>query len=87
MRRIPYVREKSFDLQYKGLLLPRTFRADFVCYDKIIVELKALSDLVDAHVAQVYNYLKASGLQLGLLLNFGKQSLSYQRIPCNQKWQ
>ena len=64
--------------------LSKDFRADFVCYDKIIVELKAVSDFCEEHYAQVYNYLKASGFQLGLLINFGKKKLEYQRIPCNQ---
>lgn len=66
--------------------LAKEFRADFVCYGGIIVELKAVSDFTDEHFAQVYNYLKASGLQLGLLINFGKTSLKYERIPCSRKW-
>ena len=81
---IPYEREKTFHVNYKGIELSKDFRADFICYDKIIVELKAVSDFCDEHFAQVYNYLKASGLQLGLLINFGKNKLEYQRIPCNQ---
>lgn len=86
LQAIPYEREKIFHVNYKGIELAKEFRADFVCYGKIIVELKAVSDLSEEHYAQVYNYLKASGLQLGLLINFGKKRLDYRRIPCNQKW-
>ena len=63
----------------------KDFRADFVCYDNIIVELKALSDISDTHISQVYNYLKASNLQLGILINFGKPSLEYERILMSNK--
>lgn len=87
MRGIPYEREKTFDLSYKGVKLDKTFRADFVCYNSIIVELKSVYQLVDEHTAQVYNYLKASGLSLGLLLNFGRISLQHERIPCTTKWE
>ncbi len=87
MRGIPYEREKTFDLSYKGVKLDKTFRADFVCYNSIIVELKSVYQLADEHTAQVYNYLKASGLSLGLLLNFGRISLQHERIPCTTKWE
>lgn len=87
LRGIPYQREKTFHVTYKGKLLNKDFRPDFVCFDKIIVELKAVQDLVDEHYSQVYNYLKATGLQLGMLINFGKKSLEYKRIPCDKKWQ
>lgn len=87
MRGIPYEREKTFDLSYKGAKLDKTFRADFVCYNSIIVELKSVYQLADEHTAQVYNYLKASGLSLGLLLNFGRVSLQHERIPCTTKWE
>ena len=66
--------------------LAKTFRVDFVCFNKIIVELKAVSDFSNEHYSQVYNYLKASGLQLGILFNFGNSSLQYERIPCQHKW-
>ena len=83
---IPYVREKNFQITYKGQILEKEFRPDFVCFDEIIVELKAVSDFTDEHYAQVYNYLKACQMDLGLLINFGKKSLEYKRIPCTQKW-
>lgn len=68
---IPYEREKELKIYYDGVELSQTYRADFVCYDKIIVELKAISELDDANRSQVYNYLKATGYKLGILLNFG----------------
>ena len=86
LRNIPYQREKTFHIKYKGVVLSKEFRPDFVCYDSVIVELKAVQDIVDEHYSQVYNYLKATGLQLGMLINFGKKSLEYKRIPCNKKW-
>ena len=70
-QKIPYSREKELKITYDGIDLQQTYRADFVCYDKIIVELKAVSELDDAHRAQVYNYLHATGMKLGILLNFG----------------
>ena len=86
LRDIPYEREKTFRVTYKGQLLDKEFRPDFVCFEEIIVELKAVSDFTEEHYAQVYNYLKASGMDLGLLINFGKKSLEHKRIPCTQKW-
>ena len=86
LRNIPFQREKTLHFSYKGKILTKDFRPDFICYDKIIVELKAVDELVDEQFSQVYNYLKASGLQLGLLINFGHKSLEYKRIPCTKKW-
>ena len=80
-RDIPYEREKELKIAYDGVELKQTYKADFVCYDKIIVELKAVSALDDVHRAQVYNYLHATGFKLGLLLNFGYPGeLEYERI-------
>lgn len=70
-RGIPYEREKDIKIFYNCIELKQSYRADFVCYDKIIVELKAVSCLDDTHHAQVYNYLHATGYKLGILLNFG----------------
>lgn len=86
LRGIPYQREKVLHVTYKGKTLSKDFRPDFICYDRIIVELKAVDDFVDEHYSQVYNYLKATGLQLGLLINFGKKSLYHKRVPCSHKW-
>ncbi|MBQ5958830.1 MAG: GxxExxY protein [Bacteroidales bacterium] len=83
---IPFDREKNYKINYKGIILDKTFRADFVCFDKIIVELKAVSELSEGCYSQVYNYLKASGLKLGILINFGLPSLEVKRIPCVTKW-
>lgn len=83
-RNIPYEREKELIISYKGDVLKQTYKADFVCYGKIIVELKAVSELVDAHRSQVYNYLHATGFCLGLLLNFGScNGLERERLVCN----
>lgn len=68
---IPYEREKELKITYAGVELKQAYKADFVCFGKIIVELKAVSALDDAHRSQVYNYLHATGFKLGLLLNFG----------------
>lgn len=70
-RGIPYQREKKLKIYYDGKELQQTYRADFVCYDDIIVEIKAVSELDGSHRSQVYNYLKATGFKLGLLINFG----------------
>ncbi len=78
---IPYEREKELKIQYDGIELKQTYKADFVCFGKIIVELKAVSVLDDAHRSQVYNYLHATGYKLGLLLNFGNSDeLEKERI-------
>ena len=70
-RGIPFVEHQELKLFYKSELLRQTYIPDFICYDSIIVELKALSDTTPAHKAQVLNYLKATGMRLGLLVNFG----------------
>ena len=77
---IPFAREKTIPVIYKGVELHSLFKADFICYDRIIVELKALSALTGDHSSQVINYLKASGLRVGLLVNFGCSSLKHQRF-------
>ena len=77
---IPYEREKSLPVYYKGIKLDKNFRPDFICFDKIIVELKAVSFLESEHEAQVLNYLKVSNFRLALLFNFAKSSLFYRRF-------
>ena len=86
LRNIPFEREKTYHFTYKGKRLEKIFRPDFVCYDKIIVELKTVDEFTDEHYAQVYNYLKATGMQLALLINFGKRSLEYKRILPRSGW-
>ena len=71
----------ALPLTYKGTALQQVYRADFVCFGKIIVELKTVERLADEHVAQVLNYLNATGFELGLLVNFGHHpKLEYKRI-------
>ena len=77
---IPFTREKPYQVQYKNVILPHTYRADFVIWDKILFEGKAMEKLTDAHVKQVLNYLAASKLRLGLLINFGSDSLEWKRV-------
>ena len=78
--RIPYESEKILNIVYRERTLNKKYFADFVCYGKIIVEIKALDCLMTNHEAQVINYLKACGFKLGLLINFGEQSLKYKRL-------
>lgn len=84
LRRIPFERERLLTISYKGENLKQTYKADFVCFGKIIVELKAVSSLTDTHRSQVYNYLHATGFSLGLLYNFGfANGLERDRVVCN----
>ena len=84
LRNIPYEREKELSISYKGEPLKQTYKADFVCYGKIIVELKAVSKIEPSHRSQVYNYLHSTGFRLGLLLNFGNSKyLERERIICD----
>jgi GxxExxY protein len=68
---VPFVSQRQLILHYKGERLDQTYAPDFVCFDRIVVELKAVKELASEHRAQMHNYLKASGLQLGFLVNFG----------------
>ncbi len=77
---IYYSREKKFEIKYKGYPLDHSYIADFVVYDKIILEVKATSVTTTEFIAQTINYLKASNLQLGILVNFGQRSFVFQRI-------
>ena len=79
-KNISYKREFPLKIYYKNELLNKFYVPDFICFDKIIVELKALSAITSEHQAQVLNCMKASRLNLGLILNFGKQSLEHKRI-------
>ena len=80
LREIPFERELAIDLYYKGRLLGKKYIADFVCFAEVLVELKAVQALEDCHSSQVINYLKASGLQKALLVNFGRTSLEFKRF-------
>lgn len=80
IKSIPNIREKQLKIKYKEHILNKYYMADFVCYDKIIVELKAEKELTKIDEAQAFNYLKATGYKLALLINFGESSLRYKRI-------
>jgi GxxExxY protein len=79
-RGVPFRREVDISVRYRGQPLTCGYRADFLCYDEVIVELKAMRALTDVDRAQLINYLKASGLGRGLLLNFGAGSLEHRRF-------
>jgi GxxExxY protein len=82
---IPFSRERKFEVSYKGVVLPHSYFADFVIWDKILFEAKACENLADAHVKQVLNYLATSKLQLGLLVNFGSSSLEWKRVVLTRR--
>lgn len=71
LRRIPFIAQQELKLVYKGEPLERTYQPDLICHDSIILELKAVKAICDEHRAQLHNYLKATGMKLGLLVNFG----------------
>lgn len=77
---LPYEREKEYAVNYKDIVLPHKFFADFVIFDKIILEVKGMAGIADEHIAQTLNYLKVSGCKLGLIVNFGELSLHYKRV-------
>jgi GxxExxY protein len=79
-RRIPFSREVKLPVFYKEMRLSTPYRVDFICFDEVAVELKALGHLSGTEEAQLINYLKASGKEIGLLLNFGARSLTYRRF-------
>ena len=82
-RKIPFQREVPLPVSYKGQQLQCSYRADFVCYGNVVVELKAISQLTGADEAQVINEMKATGIQRALLINFGAPSLEYKRRVFN----
>jgi GxxExxY protein len=77
---IPFSRERNYAVTYKGVILPHHYYADFVVWDKILFEAKAVEKLTDSHVKQVLNYLAASRLRIGLLVNFGGDALEWKRV-------
>jgi len=77
---IPYSREQVFNVLYKGINLPRKYNADFVIYNAIILEAKAVKSLVEEFIGITINYLKVSGLNLGIIANFGEKSFRYKRV-------
>ena len=81
LQKVTYISQAELPVIYRGRKIVHTYKADLICYDQIIVELKAVSVLADEHRAQILNYLNASGLKLGLLINFGHHpKLEYERF-------
>ena len=80
-QKIPFIAQSELKLFYKKQLLKQTYKPDFICYNSIVVELKAVSELAEEHKSQLFNYLHATKLRLGLLVNFGHYpKLEYERI-------
>ena len=86
VQNIPYKRQVKLDLYYEGVQLKKHYRADFVCYDSIIVELKAVTQMPSVFYMQLQNYLKCTNMELGMLINFGTPSLTYKRIVNSKKF-
>jgi GxxExxY protein len=81
LREIPFAAKQKLNARYKDKLLNSTFEPDFICFNKIVLELKAVSEIHDKHRAQLFNYLKLTTHKLGILINFcGHPKLEYQRI-------
>ena len=80
LKNIRYEREKKYQVKYKGIILPHYFYADFVMFNNIIVEIKAQKGVMDEHYNQMINYLAVSKCKIGLLFNFGEDSLKYRRV-------
>jgi len=83
IEQIPFKAQPIIQIRYKGQPLNKTYQPDFVCYEEILVEIKAISGLTGLEEAQLINYLKATGLKIGLLLNFGVKSLEHKRLVYN----
>ena len=81
LRDIPYETEKQIAIHYKGQPLDRIYKADLVCYDKIVVELKSVEKLKAEHTAQLLNYLAATNKPMGILINFGAKPMTYKVVP------
>jgi GxxExxY protein len=80
LRQVPFRREVKLPVSYKGQVLLTSFYADFICFDSLVVELKALANMSGSEEAQLINYLKATRYKVGLLLNFGAKSLQHRRL-------
>jgi len=82
---IPFIEQPEIQMEYKGRKLKQFFKPDYICYDKIIVEIKALSGLIDQNKSQILNYLNSTKFELALLINFGHYpKLEYKRFANNQ---
>ena len=84
-RGIPWEREKMLKMYFHGVELEKTYKADFVCYDDIIVELKAVSEILSEHRAQLFNYMRITNSKFGILINFGEpQKLHAEKYMFNE---
>jgi GxxExxY protein len=77
---IPFEREKELLIYYKNRKLQKRYKSDFICYNQILIELKALNQITSEHESQIINYLKVTNLKIGFLFNFGEKSLKYKRF-------
>lgn len=77
---IPYVREKEYTIEYKGIILPHRFYADFVVYNDIILEIKSVKEISNDHLAQTLNYMKLADTPVGIIANFQNKSLVHKRL-------
>ena len=77
---IPYQREREFSIEYKGIILPHKFYADFIVYDDIILEVKSVKEISNDHLAQTLNYMKLADTQIGIIANFQNKSLVHKRL-------
>ncbi len=79
-QQIPFIREKQYKIEYKGVILQHKYYADFIVYNSIILEVKSAAFIIDNFVAQTINYLKASAIKLGIIANFGERSFRHKRV-------
>ena len=84
-KKIPYKVQKEIEIKYKGETLKKKYYADFLCFDSVIVEIKAIKKLTEIEDAQILNYLKASGMPVGILINFGNPKLEWKRYANTKK--
>lgn len=77
---IPFEREKEFYIDYKGIVLPHRFYADFIVYDEIILEIKSVKEINNEHIAQTLNYMRLADTQIGIIANFQNKSLTHKRL-------
>jgi GxxExxY protein len=78
--KIPFSREVKFQVEYKDVILNHHYYADFIVYENIILEIKAKKDIIEEHIAQTLNYMNISKSRIGLIINFGEDSLTYKRL-------
>jgi len=83
LQNVPFIFKPVIEIKYKDKPLEKKYQPDFTCYDEVITEIKAMSALTSNEEAQIINYLKATRLKVGLLLNFGIESLEYKRFVYN----